>query len=86
MYNPCINLGIRNDVQDKKVEDCAQKLSCYSKQLKITCLNCSGKTPIDIIHEPLTHKANKMLIFDQKLITDVTNKLNFRIIVQYMPS
>jgi AraC family transcriptional activator of pobA len=77
LYHSFINLVINEDIQDKKVEDYAQKLSCSPKQLRSSCLHCSGMTPIDIIHDSLIHKAKKMLIFDQKSITDVAYELNF---------
>lgn len=77
LYHSFINLVINEDIQDKNVEDYAQKLSCSPKQLRSSCLHCSGMTPIDIIHDSLIHKAKKMLIFDQKSITDVAYELNF---------
>lgn len=71
LYHSFINLVINEDIQDKKVEDYAQKHSCSPKQLRSSCLHCSGMSPIDIIHDSLIHKAKKMLNFDQKSITDV---------------
>ena len=78
LYHAFINLIVNDDGQDKKVEDYARKLSCSPKQLRSSCLHCSGMTPIDIIHDSLIHKAKKMLIFDQKPITDVAYELNFK--------
>lgn len=77
LYHAFNHLVLNEDIQDKKVKDYAQKLSCSPKQLRSSCKHCSGMTPIDIIHDFLIHRAKKMLIFDEKSITDIAYELNF---------
>lgn len=78
LYNKFLGLVLDEENNVEKLDDYLSLLSCSAKQLRSACMHCSGQNPLDIVHENLIHRAKKMLIFDQKSITDVAYELNFK--------